>query len=112
MSDTPLFQWHCAPGADPLLRIAGSRGLRYINVAPPAPHGGWIRAVGRRGTADPGALVQIVNRRDGGHVAAYADRHGAFALRAFVAAGDELWLMPRMRPTAGDLRGRFAADAA
>lgn len=97
-ADAPYFHW--AAGADDRYELvvghaAGNPDFHGGVTTPRVPQSGALRVRGAPGSVDPGALVEVGNRRTGRAQSTTADAAGAFAVEVQVRRGDELYVLSR-----------------
>lgn len=75
--------------------VGGNPDFRRGVTTTPVPQSGTLRVVGKPGTADPGATVEVSNPRTRRGYAVTADAGGAFSVDAEVRRGDILMVISR-----------------
>ncbi len=96
--DTAYLHWQ--QGGDDryeleLSHVAGNPEFRRGVTTTPVPQSGTLRVVGKPGTADPGAIVEVSNPRTRRGFAVTADAGGAFSVEAEARRGDTLTVISR-----------------
>jgi hypothetical protein len=113
--DAPYFRWDASAGDRYELVVdhaAGNPDFRNGVATPRVPQSGVLRVRGGPGAAEPGAIVEVSNRRTRQASATTAGADGAFAVEVQVRRGDELLVLsrkitfrplapPRPQPVAG-----------
>lgn len=96
--DTPYLHWQ--QGGDDryeleVSHVAANPDFRRGVATTPVPQSGTLRVIGKPGTADPGAIVEVSNPRTRRGYVVTADAGGAFSVEAEARRGDTLTVISR-----------------